>query len=300
MFNTDDGRRPQMRGAAAWVLRQALWGQHAHQGERQGWPGPGRQHGGGRAWREGGLPHAHHGHRWEGPQAGGPGHRGPGEEWGREFERAFRGFERAFRGFDRGFGPPFFGGPRGPEGPHGFGPGRRGPGGRAFGRGDIKYVLLDLLRERPMHGYEMIKELEARFAGAYVPSAGSIYPTLQLLEDRGFASSQSVDGKNVYTITDAGRAFLDERPEHVEGLRGRGAPDAGWNPAFLQGMQAVGGDFWELGRLVVAAVQGARGEPQRLERIREALRHAREELQRLSHDNGPTDQPGSTPGPHTV
>src|SRR5581483_7882086 len=82
----------------------------------------------------------------------------------------------------------------------GFGPvygfGRRfglGPE-RIFGRGDMKFLLLELLLEHPKHGYEMIKELEARFAGFYAPSPGSVYPTLQMLEDRGYVRSTTEDG----------------------------------------------------------------------------------------------------------
>ena len=67
-----------------------------------------------------------------------------------------------------------------------------------------------LLQERPKHGYEMIKELENRAGGFYTPSAGAVYPTLQLLEDRGWVRSQTQEGKKVYTITDAGREDLAE------------------------------------------------------------------------------------------
>ncbi|HYT41665.1 MAG TPA: PadR family transcriptional regulator, partial [Methylomirabilota bacterium] len=89
------------------------------------------------------------------------------------------------------FGP---GGPLGPEGPF-----RGGP--RFFERGDVKYALLNLLQERPMHGYEMMKALEERSGGFYVASAGSIYPTLQMLEDRGLITSNQAEGKKVYSIT---------------------------------------------------------------------------------------------------
>src|SRR6266516_4862688 len=90
-----------------------------------------------------------------------------------------------------GWAPRFFGmrrrGPFGPGGPFGGPGGPQGPfgeGHRFFGRGDVKYALLELLRERPMHGYEMIKALEEKSGGFYTPSAGTIYPTLQMLEDR--------------------------------------------------------------------------------------------------------------------
>jgi DNA-binding PadR family transcriptional regulator len=78
-------------------------------------------------------------------------------------------------------------------------------------RGDIKYILLALLAEQPRHGYELIKELEARYGGFWKPSPGSVYPTLQLLEEGGYLISEQVEGKRVYTITESGRKLLAER-----------------------------------------------------------------------------------------
>src|SRR6476469_8392267 len=97
------------------------------------------------------------------------------------------------------FGPDFTGW---------FGGGRRGRGGpfrggRMFEQGDLKYVILQLLEEKPRHGYEIIKALEERFGGAYSPSAGTVYPTLTLLEDLGYARvTFAAGGKKVYSITD--------------------------------------------------------------------------------------------------
>jgi len=105
-----------------------------------------------------------------------------------------------------------------------FGPrawGFRGRGPRSwrrqwFGAGDMKYVILKLLRDKPRHGYEVMKELEARMHGCYSPSPGTIYPTLQWLEDEGLVVGRDVEGKKVYEITDTGRAFLDEHKDIVE------------------------------------------------------------------------------------
>jgi len=85
-----------------------------------------------------------------------------------------------------------------------------------FERGGLKYALLELLQERPKHGYEMMKELEERMGGFYAPSAGAIYPTLQLLEDRGWVSVETVEGKKIYTITDAGRQATQENAQRAE------------------------------------------------------------------------------------
>lgn len=96
--------------------------------------------------------------------------------------------------------------------------GRRGPGFRwqFFDRGDLKYVILRLLRDRPMHGYDVMRALEEESGGCYRASAGSVYPTLQMLEDQGFVRAEERDGKKVYSITDAGRAHLEENRDTVD------------------------------------------------------------------------------------
>lgn len=91
---------------------------------------------------------------------------------------------------------------------------------RFFGKGDFKYVILDLLKDKPSHGYEIIRALEDRFHGLYSPSAGSVYPTLQLLEDMGYVKSAEQDGKKIYTITEAGLKFLKESEETVGRIKG--------------------------------------------------------------------------------
>jgi DNA-binding PadR family transcriptional regulator len=90
---------------------------------------------------------------------------------------------------------------------------------RLFEKGDLKYVILDLLKDKPAHGYEIIRALEERFHGFYSPSAGSVYPTLQLLEDMGYLKSTEQDGKKVYTITEEGNKFLREREETVDKIK---------------------------------------------------------------------------------
>src|SRR5262245_54117673 len=81
-----------------------------------------------------------------------------------------------------------------------------GRGGSRARRGDVRAAVLALLAERPMHGYEMIKELEERTGGAWTPSAGSIYPTLQMLEDEGLIRGEESDGKRRFALTEAGSA----------------------------------------------------------------------------------------------
>ena len=124
---------------------------------------------------------------------------------------------------------------------------------RLFGRGDIKFLLLDLLTERPKHGYEMIKEIESRFSGFYSPSPGSVYPTLQMLEDRGYVRSITEDGKRVYSLTDEGRTYLDDHTRERHG-RHWGPPEFGPSPD----VRAFGKDVFEFGRAVIQAARASR------------------------------------------
>jgi len=113
------------------------------------------------------------------------------------------------------------GGKFGWEGFWGFRGGRGWKGGQRrqwFGAGDMKYVILKLLRDKPRHGYEVMKELEERMHGCYSPSPGTVYPTLQWLEDEGLVVAREVEGKKVYEITDTGRKFLDENKDTVEDI----------------------------------------------------------------------------------
>ena len=108
--------------------------------------------------------------------------------------------------------PPGFEGPGAPFGDFGprggFGPGFRGRGrhrGRGARRGDVRAAVLALLAERPMHGYEIIQQIEERSGGVWRPSPGSIYPSLQLLADEGLVTGDETGGRRLFTLTDAGR-----------------------------------------------------------------------------------------------
>jgi DNA-binding PadR family transcriptional regulator len=85
-----------------------------------------------------------------------------------------------------------------------------------FEPGDMKYVILKLLKDKPRHGYEVMKALEEQTRGCYKPSPGTVYPTLQWLEDEGLVGCEEQDGKKIYSITDEGLAFLDEHKSTVE------------------------------------------------------------------------------------
>jgi DNA-binding PadR family transcriptional regulator len=97
-----------------------------------------------------------------------------------------------------------------------------GRGGRMFGHGDLRLVLLSLIAEKPRHGYDLIRAIEEKFGGAYAPSPGAVYPTLTLLEEQDYIASEAASGtKKLYQITDAGRAFLDENVVALKGIQSR-------------------------------------------------------------------------------
>jgi DNA-binding PadR family transcriptional regulator len=177
---------------------------------------------------------------------------------------------RGWSGFE-GFGPEFWGA----RGRH-----RRGRMGRVFEQGDLKYVILRLLEEKPRHGYEVIKELEDRFGGAYSPSPGTVYPTLTMLEDIGFASVAPDDGgRKVYAITDAGRAYLAEHSTTVDSIFERIA-------RFVEGfldepMMDVNHAFRRVGRAAYSQASRRVNDAERLKRIREILDRATAELEDL-------------------
>ena len=95
--------------------------------------------------------------------------------------------------FRKGFDGPF-------DDEHGF-----GPGGFRARRGMIEPAILQVLLESPMHGYEIITKIEEQSHGMWRPSAGSVYPTLQLLEEKDLVTVEIVGGKKVYTLTDSGK-----------------------------------------------------------------------------------------------
>ncbi len=97
--------------------------------------------------------------------------------------------------------------------PFGMGGGGFRGRGRKARRGDVRAAVLLLLAEEPRNGYTIMQELEERSGGAWRPSAGSIYPALQLLEDEGLIRSEQVDGRKLLHLTDAGRGLVEQRPQ---------------------------------------------------------------------------------------
>jgi len=114
-----------------------------------------------------------------------------------------------------GFGGGRFGG-------HRHAGGRGGRLGRVFDHGDLRYVLLQLVAEKPRHGYEMIKAIEEKFGGMYSPSPGVVYPTLTHLEELGYLRADSSGGaKKLYSITEEGAGFLTANRALVDAIFNR-------------------------------------------------------------------------------
>lgn len=144
-----------------------------------------------------------------------------------------------------------------------------------FESGDMKYVILKLLREKPRHGYEVMKDLEEQMHGCYSPSPGTVYPTLQWLEDGGFVRSRDAEGKKVYEITDAGLKFLDEHKDVVEDIFDRVAESV---------EEALGGAMVEVNQSVARLMKavyrkGWRGSDDARRKIAEILARATKEIE---------------------
>jgi DNA-binding PadR family transcriptional regulator len=157
-----------------------------------------------------------------------------------------------------------------------FGPlgGRR----RFFESGEVRLAILSLLKEGPRHGYELIKQLEARSGGLYRASAGTVYPTLQLLEDEGLVASESRDGKRVYRLTAEGEAELEREAETVRGIWGRAEKWEEWSQFLGPETVLLARPLGTLVKSALRAFQAAGDSPEAQEKIRDILDRARESL----------------------
>ncbi|HET6686162.1 MAG TPA: PadR family transcriptional regulator [Jiangellaceae bacterium] len=192
--------------------------------------------------------------------------------------------ERGRRG---GFPGPwaFFGG-AGPWGPPGFG-GSRGPwrGPRAR-RGDIRAAILAVLAEQPMNGYQIIQEISERSGGMWKPSPGSIYPTLQQLEDEGLARTEVQEGRRTFELTDDGRAYVDSHADEMAAVWEAMSPSADdesddVRPLIGQAAAAL----WQI---------MATGSPAQKARAREVLAETRRTLYGILANGDDADETGAT------
>ena len=152
-------------------------------------------------------------------------------------------------------------------------------------RGIVRDAILGLLAEQPMHGYQVMQELSERTGGRWHPSAGSIYPTLQQLEDEGLVTAEDRDGRKTFSLTDSGRAAAMALPADRPWSRHEGGDD-------LRGLAR------ELG---IAAVQVSRvGSPAATAEARKVLTDARRSLYRLLADDEPAAEPATEPAADTT
>lgn len=159
---------------------------------------------------------------------------------------------------------------------------------RLFEKGDLKYVILDLLKDKPSHGYEIIRAMEEAFDGFYTPSAGSVYPILQLLEDMGLAKSSALDGRKIYTINEEGKRFLAERQETVDKIKGH---IHGWGLDNRTEFREMIRHMHNLVRLIAIRTRrrAHRFEPGKLTRINAVLSHACDDIEEILQQKEPNE-----------
>jgi DNA-binding PadR family transcriptional regulator len=164
--------------------------------------------------------------------------------------------------------------------------GRGGHGGPRVGKGDVRAAALLLLDERPLHGYQIIQLIAERSNGIWRPSAGSVYPALQLLEDEAFVRSEPEEGRRVYHLTDAGRAYVEERREELTAARDAVTETVG------EGWVELHDAFHQVGTALKQVAQV--GTPAQIAAARELLAQTRRHLYRILADEEPagtTDRP---------
>jgi DNA-binding PadR family transcriptional regulator len=181
----------------------------------------------------------------------------------------------AMSGRDGGGHSPGQRGRGGPFGRHRGGPfGGRGP--RMFDPGALRLVVLGLIAEEPRHGYDIIKALEARFQGAYSPSPGAIYPMLQMMEEADLVSSTTIGNKRLYTITDEGRAWLEENRADLDKINAQ-LDEASHETRGVE----LGGEIRALRWAVFSRLRSGSLTTEQAKKARDILKKARRELEDL-------------------
>ena len=172
-----------------------------------------------------------------------------------------------------GMGSHFMGG--------GFPWGRGGRWSRFFGPGEIRLALLSMLESGPKHGYELMKELEAKSGGLYKASAGAIYPALQQLEDEGMVTADQPTGKRTYSLTDTGRQELQREADTVKKIWQRSEQAGDWGPWMgPEGAEVMRPAAAVMKAALRAATRGSH-DSARITKIREILERAKTEIEAL-------------------
>ena len=151
--------------------------------------------------------------------------------------------------------------------------GRRG---RFFESGEIRLAVLSLISEGPKHGYQLMKELQERSNGFYRASAGSVYPTLQQLEDEGLIEAEVQSGRRTYRITETGKAELAKEAANVREMWERAERFENWADFASPNTFPI---YSDIGSLVSASVKAAGKHG--IERVREILQRTKNELENL-------------------
>ena len=157
-----------------------------------------------------------------------------------------------------------------------------GRSGNWFEPGEIRLAILSLLSEEPRHGYDLMKTMAARWGSARRISAGSVYPTLQQLEDEGLITSKREEGRRIYEITRAGRAELKENEETVENMWKRAAGYEDWARWVSPEMVLMWTPLGAVMKSTMRAVKKSRGDQSLLQKIHGILERAKRELDDLN------------------
>jgi DNA-binding PadR family transcriptional regulator len=147
----------------------------------------------------------------------------------------------------------------------------------SFQKGDLKYVILDLLKDKPRYGYEIIRDLEEMSHGLYKPSAGAVYPTLQMLEEMGYAEATERDGKKIYTITEEGLKFQDERQDSADEVRSQ--IKHRWSFKNIGKMAMMMKEYHALEHILTQALRSQDAE--KMQRVRQVLSDAYKDIEAI-------------------
>jgi len=153
--------------------------------------------------------------------------------------------------------------------------------GRFFGPGELRLAVLDLLGEKSSHGYELMTRLEERLGGVYQASAGTIYPTLQQLEDEGLVRVEAADGKKVHHLTADGKRELARQAATVADLWRRAESLGEWGVFRDPNAAEIVGPALRLAKAALKTIVKARGDSAVVDEVRAILDHARLSIERL-------------------
>lgn len=157
-----------------------------------------------------------------------------------------------------------------------------GQGARFFEAGELRLAILSLLEEGPKHGYQLMKEMQERSGGLYRASAGSVYPTLQQLEDEELIESLQKEGRKVYRLTAAGKKELDSDPDAVRRIWDRAERWEDWGQCMGPETLALVGSLGAIVKATMRAARWAGGRTDREEKVRSIIQRTCRELDGLS------------------